>query len=52
MTNTALDQALQTLERATSTPELVKATQALCALNDLEAAKPLVKVLGLSLIHI
>ena len=46
MTNTALDQALQTLERATSTPELVKATQALCALNDLEAAKPLVKVLG------
>ena len=46
MTTTALDQALQTLERATSTPELVKATQALCALNDLEAAKPLVKVLG------
>ena len=27
-----------TLERATSTPELVEATQALCALNDLEAA--------------
>ena len=46
MTITALDQALQTLERATSTPELVDATQALCALNDLEAAKPLVKVLG------
>ena len=46
MTNTALNQALQTLERATSTTELVKATQALCALNDLEAAKPLVKVLG------
>ena len=46
MTTTALDQALQTLEQATSTPELVKATQALCALNDLEAAKPLVKVLG------
>ena len=33
MNTTALDQALQTLERATSTPELVKATQALCALN-------------------
>ena len=46
MTSTALDQAHQTHERATSTPELVKATQALCALNDLEAAKPLVKVLG------
>jgi len=46
MTRTALDQALQTLERATSTPELVQATQALCALNDLEAVKPLVKVLG------
>ena len=46
MTSTALDQALQTLERATSTPELVRATQALCALNDLEAAKSLVKVLG------
>ena len=29
MTNTALDQALQTLERATSTPELVQATHAL-----------------------
>ena len=46
MTTTALEQALQTLERATSTPELVRATQAICALNDLEAAKPLVKVLG------
>ena len=46
MTTTALDQALQTLKRAASTPELVKATQALCALNDVEAAKPLVKVLG------
>ena len=46
MTTTALEQALQTLERATSTPELVRATQAICALNDLEATKPLVKVLG------
>ena len=46
MTTTALEQALQTLERATSTPELVRATRAICALNDLEAAKPLVKVLG------
>ena len=46
MTTAALDQALQTLEQATSTPELVRATQALCALNDLETAKPLVKVLG------
>ena len=46
MTNTALDQVLQTLERATSTPELVKATQALCALNDLEAAKHLVKAVS------
>ena len=46
MNSTALDQALQMLERATSTPELVQATQSLCALNDLEAAKPLVKVLG------
>ena len=46
MTTTALEQALHTLERATSTPELVRATQAICALNDLEATKPLVKVLG------
>ena len=46
MTTTALEQALQTLERATSTPELVRATQAICALKDLEATKPLVKVLG------
>ena len=46
MTTTGLAQAIQTLDRATSTPELVRATQALCALNDLEAAKPLVKVLG------
>ncbi len=46
MTTTALEQALHTLERATSTPELVRATRAICALNDLEAAKPLVKVLG------
>ena len=46
MTTTGLDQAIQALERATNTPELVRATQALCALNDLEAATPLVKVLG------
>ena len=46
MTTTALDQALLTLDGATSTPELVRATQALCALNDLEAARPLIKVLG------
>ncbi len=46
MTTTALDQALQTLEHASSTPELVRAAQALCALNDLEAARPLIKVLG------
>ena len=46
MTTTGLDQAIQALERATNTPELVRATQALCALNDLEAATPLIKVLG------
>ena len=39
MTTTGLAQAIQMLDRATSTPELVRATQALCALNDLEAAK-------------
>jgi phycocyanobilin lyase beta subunit len=46
MTTTELDQAIRMLDSATSTPELVRATQAICALNDLEAAKPLVKVLG------
>ena len=46
MTPSALSDAIQALDRASSTPELVEATRALCALGDPEAADTLVKVLG------
>ena len=46
MTSSALSTAIQALDRASSTPELVEATRALCALGDPEAAGTLVKVLG------
>ena len=46
MTSSALSDAIQALDRASSTPELVEATRALCALGDHEAADTLVKVLG------
>ena len=46
MTSSALSTAIQALDRASSTPELVEATRALCALGDHEAADTLVKVLG------
>ena len=43
---TALNSAIHELDRATTTPELVRATQTLCGLKDLEAAPTLIKVLG------
>ena len=46
MTSSALKEAIQALDRASSTPELVEATRAPCALGDPEAADTLVKVLG------
>ena len=46
MTSTALADAIRHLDRASSTPELVQATRALCALQDPEAADTLIKVLG------
>ena len=46
MTSAALSDAIRTLDRASSTPELVQATRALCALGDPEATETLVKVLG------
>ena len=46
MTSTALADAIRHLDRASSTPELVQATRALCALQDPEAAETLVNVLG------
>lgn len=46
MTSSALKEAIQALDRASSTPELVEATRAVCALGDPEAAGTLVKVLG------
>lgn len=46
MTSSALRDAIETLDRASSTPELVAATRALCNLDDPEAAETLVKVLG------
>ena len=46
MTSSALREAIQALDRATSTPDLVEATRAVCALGDPEAAGTLVKVLG------
>lgn len=46
MTSQALVNAIQELDRACSTPELVRATRTLCALQDPEATEILVKVLG------
>ena len=46
MTTSALRDAIEALDRARSTPELVAATRALCNLGDPEAAATLVKVLG------
>ena len=46
MTSAALSDAIRNLDRASSTPELVQATRALCALGDPEATETLVKVLG------
>jgi len=46
MTSAALSDAIRNLDRASSTPELVQATRAVCALGDPEAAETLVKVLG------
>ena len=46
MTTSALRDAIEALDRARSTPELVAATRALCNLDDPEAAATLVKVLG------
>ena len=43
---TALNSAIHELDHATTTPELVRATQTLCGLKDLEAAPTLIKVLG------
>lgn len=41
-----LQEAIQQLDRATDTPELVRATQTLCNLENPDAAPTLVKVLG------
>ena len=46
MTSSPLRDAIEALDRAGSTPELVAATRALCNLDDPEAAETLVKVLG------
>ena len=46
MTSSPLRDAIEALDRAGSTPELVAATRALCNLDDPEAAATLVKVLG------
>jgi len=46
MTSTALADAIRHLDQARSTPELVQATRALCALQDPEAADTLINVLG------
>ena len=46
MTASDLQKAVLALDRATMTSELVKATQTLCGLRNLEAAPTLIKVLG------
>ncbi|ABB26869.1 phycocyanobilin lyase beta subunit [Synechococcus sp. CC9902] len=46
MSASALQKAILALDRATTTSELVKATQTICGLKDLEAAPTLIKVLG------
>ena len=46
MSASALPKAILALDRATTTSELVEATQTICGLKDLEAAPTLIKVLG------
>ena len=46
MSSSALQKAILALDRATTTSELVEATQTICGLKDLEAAPTLIKVLG------
>ena len=46
MTASALQTAILALDRATTTSELVAATQTICGLRDLDAAPSLIKVLG------
>ena len=46
MSASALQKAILALDRATTTSELVEATQTICSLKDLEAAPTLIKVLG------
>ncbi|MDG2192596.1 MAG: HEAT repeat domain-containing protein [Synechococcus sp. cluster2_bin.209] len=46
MSASALQKAILALDRATTTSELVEATQTICGLKDLEAAPTLIKVLG------
>ena len=46
MSASALQKAILALDRATTTSELVEATQTICGLKDLEAAPTLSKVLG------
>ena len=45
MSASALQKAILALDRATTTSELVEATQTICGLKDLEAAPTLIKVL-------
>lgn len=46
MPSVALDSAIRHLDDARTTPELVRATKAICALKDPAAAPTLIKVLG------
>ena len=46
MPSVALDSAIRHLDDARTTPELVRATKAVCALQDPAAAPTLIKVLG------
>ena len=46
MASDTLQQAIRNLDQATTTPELIQATQAICALQDPDAATTLIKVLG------
>ena len=46
MPSVALDSAIRHLDDAGTTPELVRATKAICALKDPAAAPTLIKVLG------
>ena len=46
MASDTLQEAIRNLDQATTTPELIQATQAICALQDPDAATALIKVLG------